>query len=288
MIMLPLALLISSNLAQVPAPTPAALSLVAAEYAFADKTEKEGLRSGFMSALRPDSFVFIPRAVNGQTYYNTMLEMGELLTWYPAVAEASQAGDLGYTTGPYTYRAAKDAPVGAQGWFVCLWQRDGGGPWKVRIDIGIPTPDPGERPMPAPLPRAAATLGPVAAAPGSAAELMEMDRTFSKEAAKSPTAAATAYQTRLEANVRFYRKGRFPQLGPKTLSAALDADAVSWEPSEGWVAASGDLGCTRGTLQHKDKDGKPTSTCNYVRMWKKQGAAWKLALDLELALPAAK
>jgi hypothetical protein len=286
---MPLALILSANLAQVPAPTPAQPSLVAAEYVFIDQVAKEGMRSGFMAALRPDSVVFIPRAVNGHAYYSTKLEMGEQLKWNPVVAEASQAGDLGYTTGPYTYAAAKDAPVGAYGWFVSLWQREGSNPWKVRVDIGIPTPDPTERPdKPTFLTRATATPAPVTGAAGNAQELKDMDKAFSTEASKTPTAAATAYQTRLDANVRFYRKGRFPQVGPKTLTVVLDSDYVSWEPQEGWVAASGDLGCTRGTLLHKDKDGKVTSTCNYVRMWKKQGPAWKLALDLELALPAAK
>jgi hypothetical protein len=110
-----------------------------------------------------------------------------------------------------------------------------------------------------------------------------VDRAFAKDAARNLT---QAYQTRVDANVRFYRKGRFPVEGAKALAAALDLDAVAWEPQEAWVASSNDLACTRGTLTHTGQDGKVE--CQYVRMWKKQGSAWKLALDLELAQPAAK
>lgn len=280
MLMMPLALILSANLTQAPAPTPALASLVAAEYGFADQVEKQGIRTGFMSNLRNDSMVFIPRAVSGIAYYKTQLEMGALLKWAPSVAEVSQAADLGYTTAPWTYQMGKDEPVNANGWFVTLWQREGNGPWKVRLDIGIPTPDPSERPAPARLARpATAALPTMGAGQSNPEELMELDRTFSKDAAKDP---AKAYTARIDNNVRFYRKGRFPVEGAKALATALDPGAVSWVPTEAFMSASGDLGCTRGTLQH------PDGASNYVRMWKKQGAAWKLVLDLELALPVKK
>ena len=285
MLHLPLILILSNPAALPPATTPALSSLVAAEYAFADQTEKQGIRAGFMANLRPDSTVFIPRLVNGVTYYKTQLESGALLTWYPHVAEVAQSEDLGYCTGPWVYKTSKEADaMTVNGWFVTLWQREGNGPWKVRLDIGTPNPDPGERPVPAALPRpAAATLGPVAGQPGNANELLDLDRAFGAEAAKN---VQTAYKARVDDKVRFYRKGRFPVEGAKAMGAALDPGTVSWQPVEGFVAAGGDLGWTRGTLQHQEKDGD--TSCNYVRVWKKQGAAWKLVLDLELALPAKK
>jgi ketosteroid isomerase-like protein len=280
MILAPLALLLSSTLAASPVSSPAVSSLVAAEYAFADQVEKEGIRKGFLGALRDDGVVFLPRAVNGPSYYKTKLEMGALLKAYPSLAEVSQGGDLGYCTGPWEFQNAKNAPVSAQGWFVTLWQRDGQGPWKVRLDIGTATPNPEGRPVPAPLPRSSASPLPPGAPLGNGAELLDLDRAFSKDASRN---AAAAYSARIDPAVRFYRKGRFPVEGAKALVLALDPGTVSWEPTEAFVSASGDLGCTRGTLRHHHPDGETTS--QYVRMWKKQGTAWKLALDLELALP---
>jgi len=279
MLMMPLALILSANMAQVPAPSPAYAGLVAAEYGFADQVAKDGIRTGFLANLRPDSMVFIPRAVSGAAYYKTQLETGAQLKWFPIAADVAQSGDLGYATGPWTYQMAKDEPVSANGWFVTLWQREGNGAWKVRLDIGIPTPDPTDRPVPAPLPRTTAALTPLGASQGNPAELMEMDRTFSKDASRDP---AAAYKARIDDKVRFYRKGRFPVEGAKALATALDPGAVSWVPAEAFMSANGDLGCTRGTLTH------PDGASNYVRMWKKQGSAWKLVLDLELALPVKK
>ena len=281
--LLPLALALSLNLTASPSPAPALASLVDAEYGFAEQVEKQGSRSGFLGVLRNDGLVFIPRPVSGLAYYQTRLEQGERLSSYPAAGLASQAGDLAYGTGPWVLRPGQGGPDAhdQHGWYVNLWQREGAGPWRLRLQIGIPTPDPADLPVPAPLPRASAALPPVAPGRGNPAELMDLDRAFGRDAAKDPTAA---YLARLDDQVRFYRKGRFPVTGPRSLGAALDPGPVSWEPAEAFMAASGDLGCTRGTLEHQSPDGR--SIAKYVRMWRKQGPAWKLVLDLELALGA--
>ena len=292
MLKLPLALLLSLPLAAAPAaaPNPALNGLLAADYGFAELTAAKGIRTGFMSTLRNDSLYFIPRPVNGIEYFRTQLELGALLSWAPVVAEVSQAGDLGYTSAPFAWRPAKDAQDASWGWNVTLWQRDGGGPWKARLAIGIPTPDPTENVAPTPKPRpAAAALAPVAGTLGNAAELLDLDRAFSKEAASASKQGSkdftVAYKAHVDENVRFYRKMHFPVEGAKRLNVALDPGGVSWEPTEGFLAASGDLGCTRGILHH---DGEEKTTSNYVRMWKKVAGVWKLTLDLELELPAAK
>ena len=277
--LVPLALILSLGLASPSAQPPALPSLVDAEYGFAEQVAKHGQRSGFLGVLREDSLVFIPRPVSGPAYFKTRLELGETLSSFPATANASLAGDLAYTTGPWLLHAPGDAPD-LHGWYVNLWQRSGTGPWQLRLQIGIPTPDPSDLPAPAPLPHASAALPPLLPGRVNPSELMDLDRAFGKDAAKDPTAA---YLARVDEQVRFYRKGRFPVEGPRKLAAALDPGPVSWEPAEAIIAASGDLGCTRGTLEHQTPEGRSIS--KYLRMWKKEGPAWKLLLDLELALP---
>jgi ketosteroid isomerase-like protein len=277
--LLPLTFLLASAVAQTaPAPTPAAGSLIAAEYAFSDQSAKDGIRAAFMGAFHKDGLVFIPRPVNGLAYYGTQLEMGASLQWFPTRVETSAGGDLGYSTGPYTFRAAKDAPVGAYGWFVSIWERDGDTPWKVRLDIGVSTPDPGELPPPAPLPRSTAAL-PAAPTvrPSASPELIALDRTFSEEATKN---IQNAYKGRVDATVRLYRKGRFPLEGAGSLQRYLDPWAVDFQPAESVISGSGDLGYTRGTLTRKDPAG--TETSNYVHVWKKAAGAWKLAAEVEI------
>lgn len=282
MLHLPLVLLLSAPAAL----PPAATSLVAAEYAFADLTAEKGIRTGNLSVLRNDSLVFIPRPVNGVAYYKTQLESGALLSWFPTVAEVAQSEDLGYTTGPWTFKSAKDSYDTAYGWSVTLWQREGNGPWKVRLGVGTPNPDPTDRPNPpVALPRAAApALAEVKTSLGNASELVELDKTFAKEAFKDSTAA---YKLRVDDKVRLYRQGRFPVEGAKALSVALDPGTVTWAPLEGFVSAANDLGYTRGTLQHQEGK-EPAKNYTYVRIWKKVAGAWKVVVDLEQALPVKK
>ncbi len=277
--LLPLTFVLASAVAQTgPALTPAAQSLVAAEYAFTDQSAKDGIRAAFMGAFHKDGLVFIPRAVNGLAYYGTQLEMGASLQWFPIRAETSAAGDLGYTTGPYTFRSAKDAPDAAYGWFVSVWQRDAGAPWKVRLEIGVSTPDPSELPAPKALPRAAAALPSApAVSPSASAELVALDTAFSEEAARN---IQNAYKARVDANVRLYRKGRFPLEGAGSLQRYLDPYAVTFQPTEAVISGGGDLGFSRGTLTRKDPSGPQTS--NYVHIWKKAAGAWKLAVEVEV------
>jgi len=276
MLMLPLTFALIAAVAEPPAP--ATPSLIAAEYAFADQSEKDGTRAAFLAALHPDGMVFIPRPVNGVAYYKTQLEFGSSLQWFPTRVEASAAGDLGYSTGPFTFRTAKDAPVGVFGWFVSIWERDGASPWKVRLDIGITTPDPTHQPPPTPLPRSTAALMPTATAKVAASpELLALDRTFSDEATKN---IGNAYKARIDAGVRFYRKGRFPLEGAAALDRYLDQYPVNFQPEESMVSGSGDLGFTRGLMNRMDPAGKQTS--HYLHIWKKAAGNWKLAVEVEV------
>lgn len=276
MLLLPISIALAAAVAE--PPTPAAASLTTAEYAFTDQSAKDGIRAAFLGALHPKGLVFIPRPVNGIDYYRTQLDLGASLLWFPVRAETSAAGDLGYTTGPWTYRLSKDAPEAAYGWFVSLWERDGNTPWKVRLDIGISTPDPSELPAPAALPRGAAPL-PAAPAvqPSASPELAGLDKAFGEAASKEITGA---YKSRIDDHVRLYRKGRFPLEGAASLQRYLDPWPVNFEPAEAVVSGSNDLGMVRGTMTRKAPDGLQTS--NYVHIWKKAAGAWKLAVEVEV------
>lgn len=64
------------------------------------------------------------------------------ITWEPKLAQASAAGDLGYTTGPYEMKMqTPDGKTGVRrGSFVTIWRRQADGRWKVVLDIGNPAP----------------------------------------------------------------------------------------------------------------------------------------------------
>ncbi len=63
------------------------------------------------------------------------------LRWRPLVAEASAAGDLGYTIGAWDFVERREgaAPaVAARGRYLTVWRQQPDGGWKVVADIGNP------------------------------------------------------------------------------------------------------------------------------------------------------
>lgn len=137
-------------------------SLVAAERAFAQSSVEEGMKTAFLAALAPDAILFRPGPVNGVQLWTSRPESPAVLEWAPSFAELSGDGDLGFTSGPWSFRPAKgQAPV-AFGHFVSVWRRDVGRPWRVALDIGVSHADPGTPPE-----AATVTPGPAHEAPDS-------------------------------------------------------------------------------------------------------------------------
>lgn len=63
------------------------------------------------------------------------------LRWRPLVAEASAAGDLGYTIGAWDFVERRDgaAPaVTGRGRYLTVWRKQPDGGWKVVADLGNP------------------------------------------------------------------------------------------------------------------------------------------------------
>jgi len=65
---------------------------------------------------------------------------GVSLTWAPVTAEAAVSGDLGFTTGRYTYRARghDGETVCKTGDYVTIWRRGADGRWRAILDMGNP------------------------------------------------------------------------------------------------------------------------------------------------------
>jgi len=66
------------------------------------------------------------------------------LTWSPDVVELSDAGDLGYTSGPYEVSVTRaDGTVARErGRFASVWRRQPDGRYQIVFDIGSPEPPP--------------------------------------------------------------------------------------------------------------------------------------------------
>jgi ketosteroid isomerase-like protein len=137
------------------APAAETTSVVAAEYAFARAAAATTVRAAFLHYLAPDAVVCTPMPVRGVQFYTSQRANGDRLEWYPALSATAGSGDLGYTSGPWTYRSA-DGKRQVHGTVLSIWRRQPGGAWRVELDCGISHPAP-------------ARLPPKLAAPGTAA-----------------------------------------------------------------------------------------------------------------------
>lgn len=213
-----------------------------------------------------------------------------LLSWYPTVADIARAGDIGYTTGPWEYKAdIHDAKPVAWGNFLTVWRRQADGSWKFAIDLGISNPQP-DKPAPVwQLPRG--YRQPAKAAEANVqreqAVLFGEDGMFSGSFNFSD--AQTTFDSFAAADVRVFRNDKFPLVGKTAASTALpDGSSVwTWQPALVDVSRSGDLGYTYGTyrITSKDSSQKTLESGNYYRVWKKQAGNWKIVADLTNPVP---
>ena len=96
-----------------------------------------------MSFYADDAQFFVPNApvANGkeaiQKMWTGMIAIpGYALSWEPRVAFVAKSGDLGYTTGTYSFtvNGADGKPVTDKGKYVVVWKKIGG-KWKNAADI---------------------------------------------------------------------------------------------------------------------------------------------------------
>jgi ketosteroid isomerase-like protein len=267
-------------------------SMVNTERAFAKMSEDQGTRPAFVAFIADDGILFRPGAVKGKQWFAEHplppSDKRSLLSWYPAVAGMAEAGDLGYTTGPWEFKAdIKDAKAVAWGHFLTVWKRQPDGSWKFAIDLGISNPQPAQPESPWALPQNYKADKPKNSMASGATALLARDREFSETSAKR--GARAVFNDYATAEVRLYREEMFPLRGIDLAPAVLPGigSVWTWVPAAGDVSASDDLGYTYGTYQISgDKAaGKIIESGNYLRIWKKQNGVWKVLFDLTNPVP---
>jgi ketosteroid isomerase-like protein len=271
-------------------------SLIEAECSFASLSEQKGIREAFLTFLAEKAIVFRPGPVEGRPIYEKMDPANPtVLTWAPAVAEVSTAGDLGYTSGPYEVRPGRGAEPTGFGHYVSIWKKQADGGWRVLLDIGIQHGHP-ESLAPVPsveIPQAKATLEAL-----SPEALREEERAFGERAGSfEKETASRGSRKALSAfaadDIRVYRPGRFPSVGKRAFETIIPSGAGRIAPgSERRNAAyhvglawSGDLAYCYGSFEIS-KDRAVVETTAYLRIWRKDiSGLWRICLDIELDVP---
>jgi ketosteroid isomerase-like protein len=283
--------LISSGFAQQAKQNSALQSMVETERAFARMSEEQGIRPSFMAFIADDGVLFRPTAVKGKQWLTENplppSEKRPLLSWQPTFADIALMGDMGYTTGPWEYKAdIHDAKPVAFGNFLTVWKKQLDGSWKFAIDLGISNPQPNQVATPWRLPGnyRQAKAGPKIDVKAETDQLLVREREFSN--ASATRGAQKAFDEYAADEVRVFRNDKQPLIGKALAAAALPASAVvwTWEPAFADVSQSGDLGYTYGIYQLTKNDAalktEKSETGNYYRIWKKQRNTWRIVADL--------
>lgn len=262
-------------------------SLVAAERAFAAMSVRQGIKPSFLKYLAADGIVFRPTATNGRKAFESRPASPAKLTWEPAYAEVSAAGDLGYTTGPWElhFPAERNLPP-SYGHFISVWKKPKGGAWRVAVDLGISH----DKPAGGGVGSGEFEAGPThaAARPGaSAIDLKGLDRACS-EAARAQGMAA-AFAARAAGDVRLNTEGAFPVVGLERARAQLgQAPGIfKFLPEGSGLAASRDLGYTYGIAQRFESGATVAADSSvYLHVWRGDvKGGWRIAMSVMNPLP---
>jgi hypothetical protein len=263
--------------------------LAETDRAFAKTAGEKGVKDAFLAFLADDSILFHPGPVPGKAWFTSRPAQPFALRWSPEFAEISAGGDLGVTMGPYeaTVPATASAPADTSyGHYVTVWKLQDDHLWKVAADLGV------EHPSPRDGGGVGATQEQGKTAPGGpAAEratvreaVLAADRAFGRDSLTRGTRAA--FLEVLGAEARVLREGSAPIVGHEAIQRAFSAsgrpELLAWEPGGGDAASSGDLAYTYGSLGSKEggEHGATHDTGSYLRVWERQGDAWKVIVDI--------
>lgn len=257
--------------------------LANAERAFAAYTVKEGFRDGFIKFFADDGIGFGPHPERTrEKLMKAPPPTGPrrvVFNWAPMFGDISEAGDLGYTTGPVLYTDVTDNPRPPRhGMYFSVWQKQSDGTWKVVVDMGVSPPN-----AVAPIDtkftaadsvgrRTKLTLGD---------DYRKLDGNLSDLIAK--TSPAAAYGSILDKQFRVHRNGLMPITDRKDLAAALVQ--TRFELIDGKIASSGDLAFTYGKYETTN-DPKGADSGYYVHVWRRDARSrWRLVADVQNPLP---
>lgn len=263
--------------------------LVEAEHRFASSAWTHGVRSAFLEFLAEDGVLFRPRPVSGVAFFRGQEEEGGLLEWAPAYAQMADSGDLGFTTGPWRYRASRtNATVQATGQYVTVWRRMEEG-WRVAFDAGVGGPAMS-------FSSRAETEGPRTADASLGdwerdqrlRELKEAEGVWSRRSAREGEAAALDEQG--HKRVWVLRSGAPPVRGRTEGVRLLASNSQrTRDRADGvFVSRAGDLGWAWGESEQLGSGTVgPQAVRSWMRVWSRSGwsRTWRVVLDLAVVYP---
>lgn len=249
----------------------AATDVLHAERNFAAYSVQHGTKAAFLKFADSTGVVFERgKAVNAIESWNKRQARPGILNWHPIYGLLAASGDIGITTGPWTFQPGTiNDSVVARGQFNTVWHKTASGEWKFLVDMGISnTPD-------------FDTVGfqfrdaKIPFTPGTIDELQVAEESLVQQ---TPDAAqrTQAYATAVSGQAFLLnRNGRLPTTTASDIAPLVSAmPAIAYHQSQAGISRSGDLGYVYGNTVINGKED------NYLRIWRREGKAWKLVLEV--------
>ena len=271
-------IIITSSFSQM---KPELAGIVQAEKDFAQLSIDQNMRAAFLANFDDETIAF--QRGEPAPGRNGWLE-GEAndayLFWWPVWADIASSGDFGYTTGPAEFGGTQAEKKPSAGMYYASVWRKKNGVWKVLADLGTGIYDPAEKKTDFTSPKA---LSAKSQAPTNVdaerSALFALDKKYVNELSEAKTSFQPAY---LSPEARLHRPGRRPLTTPTEIASLQEKGKFTIEHVGGDIASSGDMAFTYGRVKalviREEKE--TTIPLCYMRVWKKEGGAWKIVLDV--------
>jgi ketosteroid isomerase-like protein len=256
-------------------------SLVQTERNFAQAAADSGIRASFLHYFADVCVVFTSEPTDGKKLYRAYRDKGERLNWEPIFATISRDGDLGCTTGPWTFKkSASDEQPSDFGEFVSIWKVQPNKEWKVVLDLGIDHSGPARNNS------ALDLLRPELASPPP--------RTDSRENLKAAQAAlhhalqsgnSDAIMAAAHEKMRLLRSDSEPAIGKAAAKNFLESNLakVTRRTIAGEMSRSGDFAYEYGSYSAASE---PAELGHFLSVWAlDRTGSWKLVLDVQRKRP---
>ena len=221
------------------------------ERAFARTTAEIGVRNGFGmffadDAIMPPDSAGTNRFLAGPA---PVAPTPTTLEWEPLTGEVSRSLDLGWLTGPFSFRDT--AGKQHHGVYFSIWRRGANGLWRVALDA--------------------------VRAAGADAELRRTETAFLAAAAHDPRGA---YAGALAGSARLHRDGRIPLIARDSILALVAGERTSaGHVIRAEVSSAGDLGWTFGVATYRAERGVREAA--FTRIWRRDPEGrWRIVLDV--------
>jgi hypothetical protein len=245
-------------------------SIINAERAFAAMSLKEGINKSFTANFDTSCVVFVKgKAVNGYQLYGNSTDRGGILNWEPEYVGISSTKEIGFSTGPYTYKKGANDTVSGRGQFTTIWKFNNYNEWKAILDMGASYGTNAER----------VTAVKIFTSDFSSSKVAKSETALSVEndfIAEYKKVGNLAFNNRVTNDSWFNRKNHHPYYGLQNVRNVILSipDTLHFTPIAGELTQNRDFAYVYGSVTIHD------NVENYLRVWIRKGKEWKLILQV--------